>query len=347
VPLFDRPPVTNFPNRAFREALEQVANLRDALMQAVPDLAPHLDYGHAQYLKPSFLLEDWRSRESDLLCQLPYRPPGTEQVEPVLICVLLEHQTRSDPLLPLRILLSAVLFWEQQWKEYERRHEPGAALRLTPVVPIVFHTGAQEWSSNRRLGDLFEGPAELRGCAPEWPVVFWDLAARTPEALLDSDGAFAQFLAIVRAEQRDRESFLQLYTRLMQRLEPLAGQDKMRWKDLLWLSISWCKQRRLADEQDALERATIDSQSNAALRKEARTVSETTNQTWAQVVEARGVRVGELRQARQALIDILTAGFGELPESLRASIEACNDLDRLVAARPQLRTITSIDQFKL
>jgi hypothetical protein len=347
MPLFDRPPVHNFPDRAFREALEQVQNLRDALLQAVPDIAPYLDYDHARYIKPAFLLEDWRGRESDLLCLIPYCPPGMAQGDPVLICVLLEHQSRPDAHLPLRILLYAVLFWEQQWKEYERRHEPGAALRLTPVVPIVFHTGDQEWSGNRSLADLFDGPEALRVYAPQWPLVFWDLALRTPEALLASDGPFAQFLAVVRAEASDAERFLQVYTQLMERLEPVAGQDKMRWRDLLWLALSWCRQRRPEDEQDALIHATVESQRNTALREEARSVSETTKQTWAQAVEARAARIGQLRQGRETLIALLSDAFGELPETLKASIESCDDLDRLLTATLQTRTLRSLDQFTL
>jgi hypothetical protein len=227
MPFFDRPPVHDFPDRAFRDALEQVANLRDVLVEAVPDIASHLDFAQARYIKPAFLLEDWRGRESDLLCLIPYRVSETE-TDMVLVCILLEHQSRSDPLMPLRVLLYAVLFWEQQWKEYERRREEGAALRLTPVIPIVFHTGAREWSSNRRLADLFEGPEVLWAYAPQWPLAFWDLAARTPEELLGRDGPFAQFLAIVRAENGDAEQFRQVFSQLAEQLEPVAGQDKMR-----------------------------------------------------------------------------------------------------------------------
>jgi hypothetical protein len=232
MPLFDRPPVHDFPDRAFRDALEQPANLRDVLVEAVPDIAPHLEFDHTHYIKPDFLLEDWRGRESDLLCLIPYRVSETA-TELVLVCILLEHQSRPDALMPLRVLLYAVLFWEQQWKEYERHHEVGATLRLTPVIPIVFHTGLREWSSNRSLAELFDGPEALRAYAPQWPLVFWDLAARTPEQLLVSDGPFAQFLAIVRAEQSDAERFQQIITQLAEQLEPLAGQDKMRWRDLL------------------------------------------------------------------------------------------------------------------
>ncbi len=284
MPFFDRPPVHDFPDRAFRDALEQIANLRDVLVEAVPDIASHLVFEQARYIKPAFLLEDWRGRESDLLCLIPYRLSDTTE-EMVLICILLEHQSRPDPLMPLRVLLYAVLFWEQQWKEYERHHEEGATLRLTPVLPIVFHTGSREWSSNRSLADLFEGPDALRAYAPKWPLVFWDLAARTPEQLLASDGPFAQFLAIVRAEQSDAERFQQIFAQLAEQLEPLAGQDKMRWRDLLFLMLSWVLQRRPEEERDALSRTLAEKQHDLALREEVQTVSETTKKTWAQVME--------------------------------------------------------------
>src|SRR5262245_3980462 len=118
--LFDNPPLHNFPDRAFRMALEHPQNLRDAVAAALPDLAPRLDFAHGEYLRPEFLLQDWRGREADLLFRVPYLDPSGA-AEPVLICLLLEQQSRPDPLMPLRILLYAVLFWEQQRKEYEAR----------------------------------------------------------------------------------------------------------------------------------------------------------------------------------------------------------------------------------
>ncbi len=341
MPLFDRPPVHNFPDRAFREALEQAANLRDVLVEAVPDIASHLDFAHTHYIQPAFLLEDWRGRESDLLCLIPYRVSETTE-EMVLICILLEHQSRPDSIMPLRILLYAVLFWEQQWKEYERRHEEGASLRLTPVIPIVFHTGSREWSSNRSLADLFEGPEALRAYAPGWPLVFWDLAARTPEQLLASDGPFAQFLAVVRAEESDAERFRQVFTQLAEQLEPVAGQDKMRWRDLLWLMLSWVLQRRPDEEREPLSRILVEKQHDLALREEVKTVSEATKQTWAEKIETRAVT----RTWREALIEALSDKYGELPEPLLRSIQTCEDVDRLKAGIKQMNKVTALDQFQ-
>ena len=190
----------------------------------------------------------------------------------------------------------------------------------------------------------------LKAYAPEWPLLFWDLAARTPEALLAADGPFAQFLALVRVEGSDAERFQQVYAQLAEQLEPVAGQDKMRWRDLLWLIFSWVRQRRPDEERAALERILVDRQRDLALREEVQAVSETTKQTWAQMyeaqAEARAETRGKLRDRRELLITLLSDVVGTLPESLTSEIRACEDLDRLLAGLRKVRTLTSLDQFK-
>jgi hypothetical protein len=43
-------------------------------------------------------MEDWGNRESDLLFRIPFRSPAAET--PVLVCILLEHQSAPDPRMP-------------------------------------------------------------------------------------------------------------------------------------------------------------------------------------------------------------------------------------------------------
>jgi Putative transposase, YhgA-like len=114
--LFDNPPLHDFPDRAIRQAFDHRANLRDALSEAVPHLVARLDCERAEEVPRSFLLEDWRGRESDLLFRIPYRPE-TGATGAVFVVLLLEHQSEADPRMPLRLLLYAVLYWEQEWKE--------------------------------------------------------------------------------------------------------------------------------------------------------------------------------------------------------------------------------------
>src|SRR5205823_3036174 len=123
-----------------------------------------------------FVLEDSRRRESDLFFRLPFRPPAEALGEWALVCLLVEHQSEADPVMPLRMLLYAVLFWESQWRTWEAGHEAGVPLRLTMVIPIVLHTGTRVWRTNRELADLIAGPQVLSAFAPQWQPLFWDLA---------------------------------------------------------------------------------------------------------------------------------------------------------------------------
>src|SRR5262249_6348169 len=157
----------------------------------------------------TFLLDDWWRREGDVLVRLPFRTPG--QSDAVLVCVLVEHQSKPDPAMPLRVLLYAVLHWDQEWRAWEKHHEPDQALRqalrLTPVVPVVWHPGPGAWNTNRRLADLFHAPEPLQAHLPHWPMSLTDLAEQTPEALLQTAEAWWQALAVVRADREDAAHF--------------------------------------------------------------------------------------------------------------------------------------------
>ena len=156
------------------------------------------------------MLEDWRRRESDLLFRVPYLE--APESLPVLVCLLIEHQSAEDPRMPLRVLLYAVLYWEREWKAWEDNHSPGEPLRLTPILPIVFHTGGEPWRTNRTLAELIGGPEEFQAFVPQWHPLFWDLAERAPEALLQSAGAWMRALAVLRIGARDSREVMRTYT---------------------------------------------------------------------------------------------------------------------------------------
>ena len=127
--------------------------------ELLPDLVDRFDFTHLEPLPPTFITADWRRRESDLLFRLPFLPQANgEPLPPVLVCLLLEHQTAPDPAMPLRILLYAALFWEREWKAWEGEHPLDSPLRLTPILPIVFHTGTQRWRTYRTLAELIGRP---------------------------------------------------------------------------------------------------------------------------------------------------------------------------------------------
>ncbi len=130
MPTADEPP-HDFADQAIRDQLQNPANLRELLHEVLGEIADGFVCEEREILPRDFPLEDWRHRESDLLFRIPYKTPA--ETVPVFVCVLVEHQSRHDPLMPLRTLVYAVLYWERQWKAWETLPAPRPPLRLTPA----------------------------------------------------------------------------------------------------------------------------------------------------------------------------------------------------------------------
>ena len=209
----------DFPDRVIRDALLYPKNLRALLRALAPEVADRLDYDRQEVVRPAYLLDDWRKRDRDLLVRLPFRDAAGRDL---LVCILVEHQSTADPAMPLRLLLYAVLYWEQEWRAWEERHERGQPLRLTPVLPVVFHTAQEAWATSRRLADLFEVPEELRAWLPDWRMPLWDLPEHSAVELLHSGEPWWQALAVARAERAPPEEFQHVLQEALRRLEPLG-----------------------------------------------------------------------------------------------------------------------------
>ena len=75
---------------------------------------------------------------------------------PVLVYVLLEHQSTPDRWLRLRLLGYCV----QVWQRWQRQHKDQERLPL--LVPMVFYQGRRRWEFAREFADL------VTGAEPEW-----------------------------------------------------------------------------------------------------------------------------------------------------------------------------------
>jgi hypothetical protein len=242
MPAFDEDYLRNFPDRAIRQLLENPNNLRELCTAVAPHVAGGFNFAQAQPVPRDFVLEDWRQRQSDVLFLVPYESPAGAQS--ALVCVLIEHQSAPDPRMPLRVPLYAMLYWDGEWKSWEQEHPAGEPLRLRPILPIVFHTGSAPWRTNRQLEDLIDGPEELRQFAPKWPILFWDLAERSIEELLESAGDWLKTLAVVRAEREATDQFLAVFRQVLEDLEALGRRDEIRWHDLMRFVLAWAFRRR-------------------------------------------------------------------------------------------------------
>jgi hypothetical protein len=332
----------DFPDRSIRSTLGDRQNLRSLIAEVLPNLVDRFDFERLEPVPNTFLLDDWRKRESDLLFRLPFR--AAEELPPALVCLLIEHQSEPDPWMPLRILVYAALYWERQWKGWEAERPRSAGFRLSPIVPIIFHSGSPPWRTHRVLADLIGGPEELRAFAPQWEPLFWDLAEEDTPALLASASEWLVALAVVREEgEKDAAAFHAVFMAVLERLQRLSETDPVRWHGLIWFVLSWALRRRPSAETEALLATAQSSQANARRRQEVRKMSETILRTRDQEMLAEG----QLREARATLRLLLEHRFGELPEPLLQQIEQSEDHERLRSAILQASDLKTLSGLRL
>ncbi len=346
------PPLHDLPDRSHRRLLEHPANLRELVQQAAPPVAEGLDFDHAQLLRRDQSMPNWRRSENDLLFAIPFRSAAPDAAPPTLVSVLVEHQSKPDPAMPLRTLLEATLHWTAQWQAWQDDHPPRQPLRLSPLLAIIFHTGKGAWKGYRTLTDLMELPAEFRKYVPVWKPVFWHLWKQPPEGLQHAAGEWLRTMALVRLLNAPRERFEQAFAEVTRSLEPLAARDKMRWHDLMEFVVTWGHYRRGGEEElNRLSAIATESHQNVGLREEIQTMSRTTKQNWFEWIEARFTAErraeGALQARREDLRDVLEERFGQLPEAVRQQIAACEDLSRLKRAIRQVVHLRSLAEFQL
>jgi hypothetical protein len=325
----------NLPDRLIRQSLRRPANLRDFLGSAVPDLAGGFVCDRAQLFEREIPLEDWRRREADLPFQVPYRI-GEGEVT-ALVLVLIEHQSDTDLLLPLRMLLFVSTYWGLQWEQWKGQPRPKPGLQLHPVLPLLLYTGAKRWGSSETLTDLMGPPEAFHAFSPQWKPVIWNLAERTPEALLDSGAPWLQLLAAVRGEREESGRYRDLVREVGVRLAPLASQDEVRWAELVNMLLTYATWRRPAAERDALVEAVVRASSGHEQRV----------QVMANTAAEELLEQGRVEEARAALLRLLRSRFKPLPEGLAQQIEATADLERLRRAFDQALDIARIEDLQL
>jgi hypothetical protein len=200
-----------------------------------------------------------------------------------------------------------------------------------------------------QVGDLFDGPEELRVYAPRWPVAVVELASNTSAELLASGEPFWQALAVARAERAEAGEFRAVFLEALERLAPLAQANRGDWESLV-VVLSWGFLRRGRGERAGLIEAVRCSHLDALLQQEVVNMLENLEQTWEQELlstgEARGRAEGALQTLRDVVRTLLRQRFGELPPEVLTRIEQA-DLTALQAAVERIGTLPTLADLQL
>jgi hypothetical protein len=158
-------------------------------------------------------------------------------------------------------------------------------------------------------------------------------------------------LAVVRATGDEASRFRTVFAAAVERLAGLAVPQRMRWRDLMWMLISWALRRRPRQERTGLVEVALEYQPDPNSQQEVQTMSTTLGQTLEEWAEQRGLERGlergELAASRRLLCRLLEKQFGSLADDLRQQINQTQDLARLEQAIVQCPSLHSLEELEL
>ena len=328
----------DFTDRLLCDALSKPENLRGLLRDAVPDLVDGFDFSRMRQAPREFLLGNWRRRKPDVLVEIPYRTRAGDRW--ALICVLLEHQTKSDWQVPLKIFMYAALYWEWQWRTWEMAPAPKEDFALTPILPIVLHTGTRPWGSAKTLHELLGPPEAFHIFTPNWQPIFWELAKHSTDELVNGPESFLQALAIFKADDAELEEAQRLFKQIFRKIDQLHDTGRVQWRDLLKLILGWAQNRRPNVERQSWSELSDKLETSADNRREIQSMAITIAQSLQQEARQEGIQEGLLRGIRRQ------GGkrFGPPNEHQTAELNSVTDIDRLDRMLDQVNEVHSWDE---
>jgi predicted transposase/invertase (TIGR01784 family) len=133
-------------DRSYRSLFSFPKMVEDLIRQFVPEAwVDKLDFSTLQRVNASFVSKALRGREGDLLWKLYLRDHS-----PVYVYLFIEHQSRVERFMAVRLMTYIGLLYEALIKERLLTSDG----RLPLVVPIVLYNGDPEWSEPQELSEL-------------------------------------------------------------------------------------------------------------------------------------------------------------------------------------------------
>src|SRR5579884_2875040 len=329
--------IREFADRGTLWLLESPENLHGLIRIVAAEIADRLDFSRAERINRSFVPDNLQKQEADLLYRVPFRHGAGE----ALVYVLLEHQSRPDRTMGLRLLSYMVQLWETQRRALQDAKTPVSQWRLHPVVPIVFYTGKRRWISPLSLAALIEAPAPLSDFVPQHRVLFLNLHETTPNVLANAGTAIGAVLRVMQAAEEPREVLASVLAEAVAYLETLPEAAQAEWRRAMHYLLLLIRNKREPEERTELYDVVVE----AAERRHKEEVQEMAR-TDAQVLVAQGRREGRregrlegrLEGRRQTLLELLELKFGPLSEE---SVGRVNSLSEAQLSEITRRVLTA------
>ncbi len=325
-----------FADKSAKWLLATPENLRGLLEIIGEDLVASLDFSRVQIVNTTFIADNLREQESDMVFLLPFRDADETEV---MIYILIEHQSTVDPVMGFRMLSYMYHIWDQQRQGWVAGRVPKRQWRFRPIIPVVFYTGASAWHPVISMEGLMDVPESLLRFVPRFATLFLGVQSEPDVNLLKAGGPFGWLLTVLkRADVSDSDVFISVLETLGAHVSGLRESERVAWVQAVFYLYALVVHKRSVEERADLDRIVSEYRATLALSEEEVNLMQSMAEHYLEQGIAKGIKQGreEGREqgARQMSIEstlaTLNARFPDADiNTLQPIIHAIQDLNQL------------------
>lgn len=341
------PPIREFSDRGTKWLLEFGENVEGLLQIVSSDLVDQLDFSQLQQVNQSFIPDNLRKQESDVIYLVPFR---SEELGDVWVYLLIEHQSVPSPVMGFRLLFYMVNIWDAQRRGWEDAKVPEGEWRFRPIIPIVLYTGNQTWEMPITMEVVIDLPQVLARFVPTFDTLFLNVKGEDDPDFLRQVHPFRLLLGLIRQEDATKADFEAVLRQVVQVLKELP-EESPQWSRAMYYLVLLIYHRRSTDERETLMNIVAQTLVERGQIEEVQDMPQTIAEYFIQQGEERGEKRGEergeLRAKREAVLKLLQLRFDSIPPSVVKKIKSVRSVDRLNALFDQAATAESISEIEI
>jgi hypothetical protein len=346
------PPIREFPDRGVKWLLESPDNVRGLLQVVAADIAACVDFTRLELQPGSLIPDNLHKQEADVVFRAPFRSEAGKARE-VLIYILIEHQSTTDPSMPFRVLFYMVQLWDRQRREWVAAKVPESEWRFLPILPVLFYTGSDRWEIPGDMASLMDLPEVLMRFVPRHDTLCLDLKRSPRDVLLAAGNPLGWLMQVMQKEDASLEELDAAISDAVAHMEQLPDEEYAAWAKALWFLYLLVNHRREPEESRFLTgKITADVRAH---RREAERMAQTMAEVLMEEGEKRGLQKGwekglqkgRIENARANLLRLMRAKFPDVPESIVEHVHAMDDVEALELLMIRVLNVDTIEEMNL
>ena len=359
--------IEHFPDRSARWLFQDKENVRGLVEIVAGELVELIDFNQLSQINRSFIPDNLREQESDLVFSVPLR--SESETDELLIYILIEHQSTVDSTMGFRVLFYMIQIWDSQRREWESNNVPKSQWRFRSILPILFYTGEQRWNTPLTLNAIMDIPDMFSRFVPTFDILFLSVKETDESDLMKTDQPLGWLLTVLQKEHSDKEVLRTALIEAMSHINTLGEEQAQQRRRAISYLLLLILHRRPAEEHEELSILVDQHIEQPSDREEVGIMAQTMaehliergkaqglEQGKAQGLEQgleqgkaqgleQGIEQGETRAKQEALLKLIRFQFDSVPESVINQITLIQSLSRLDALFEQVLTAQTLDEI--